>query len=206
MNFMWKSMTAERHSLKISFKDLPTKELNSFAHCVARLSSNLSKRALEAAHKESSKQLIKHYGLPEKGMSKKMKPSTSQLLKTNETTGTLEAQDAPLSLLRFVVGSKKFRMKNIPVKKRKGLKLSIFPGTYWKTKKAFSAVSKGNMHLFNRVKIKGKEKTARQTVPSAYNVLTHDEPLACIRESLFDALGKDTFEMVRERISTKENA
>ena len=186
--------------LTISFKEIPTQELKSFADCVARLSSNLSKRALEAGYKESSKQLIKRYGLPEKGFSKKLKPSTSQLLKTNEVTGTLEAQDEPLSLLRFVVGSKKFRMKNIPVKERKGLTISLFPGTSWKTKKAYSAVANGNLHLFNLVKIEGKETTARQIAPSAYNVLTHDGPLHHIKKSLFDVLGKNTFESLREEI------
>jgi hypothetical protein len=184
--------------LTISFKKIPTQELKSFASCVANLHSTLTKRALEAGYKESSKQLVKHYGLPEKGISRKAKPSTAQVLRIRNTEkDQLQAQDESISLLRFVVGSKKMKLKNVRISKRKGLTISLFPGTSWRTKKAFSASMKGNMHLFIKRKVDGKYRIQRQNVPSAFNVLTHDTPMMCIKKSLFDALGKNTFRILK---------
>jgi hypothetical protein len=180
--------------LRISFKNLPTQELRSFANCVARLSSSLSKRALKAGYKESSRQLIKRYGLPTSGASKKSKPSVTQSLRLKRES--LEAQDEPISLLRFVMGPKKMKLKNVRVIKRKGLKISLFPGASWRTKKAFSGMAKGNMHLFIKRKFDGKYKVQRQSVPSAYNVLTHDAPMKCIKRKLVKSMEKNMVKII----------
>lgn len=182
--------------ISISFTERPIEQLKSFTKGVAGLSSHLPKVALDAGYAESARQLAKRYDLPNAGYSRKSKPSIPQVLRT--TDSILEALDEPISLLRFVSGSKKMRLKGVSIAERKGLKISLFPGICWRTKKAYSANVKGNMHLFIRRKVDGKYRMKKQNVPSAFNVLTHEAPMKSIEKHLLDVLEIDTFEFLRK--------
>ena len=137
------------YKIKIKQKKA-SKELDDFSKQVSKLESNLTEKALDEAHKVSSKILIKHYGLPKKGKRKKTRPSIVQVLRVSHgSKDTLEAQDKPLSLIRFVSGSKIMPGRGLTNVKKKGLKLYFVPGRTWRTKSAFSGVGRGgNRKLF----------------------------------------------------------
>ena len=170
---------------RLSIKPKPSTELKDFSKFLSKLAVTLEAKALSECYQTSVDQLKDHYGLPAKGYSRRRKSSAAQMLRLRHGK-RLDALDKPISLIRFVEGSQRMKLRGISPKSREGLTLKLSSHTTSKTKHAFSGRGQrtDRLVIFQRRKIKGKDTMRAQRVPSAYKYLTRQGPQAALEKNL----------------------
>ena len=161
------------------------RELEKYAKKVKGLPLLYAEKGAKKGYRACSKLLKKLYRLPQSASQKLERPGIRQVLKRSEeltTEGvayTVSASAKPISLIRFVQGSK--IMPRSTKKRPKRLHVAGVLGKSWATRSAFSGYGRNNnLHVF----LKRDGEVERQQLPSTFALLSKKDPQKEISKAL----------------------